>query len=91
MLELLGAGLLSIALIAGCNRWLKNRRNDPMEVLIVCSACGRVKGRHSGWDESCAMKAEEVWADSVDYDDSGRVLSAVSTGRHLSWPDRWKQ
>lgn len=56
--------------------------------LIVCGACGRVRGEARGWDTSCATHAIEVWADSV-VRDGGLVTKADATGRILEPQERW--
>lgn len=83
--------LASLALIYGSKLWLKTLPPPPAidrGRKVVCSACGRIRGQHGGWDESCFLHAVEVWEDSIDTDNSGRVVSAVATRRELSLSER---
>lgn len=45
--------------------------------MIVCGACGKVKGEHSGWDSSCDTWQVEVDPDTVERESAGgRVMKA---------------
>lgn len=39
----------------------------------VCTGCGKIKGRHYGWDVSCEIHSMKVNEEDCEFDEHGRV------------------